>query len=156
MGDKQFSKIAFANAKSSSEVNRKFRTVVLVSQEQIDQKKEDPPFLHRFEKHIISIENFLSEEYIEIAKKIYAFIQKISTFNKNQKLIIALEHVLTNCELEEIEGLIYKIINDKKNSEYIEEKNSERKGRFYYKGSIKKNSANILPRYNSFSKIFWI
>ena len=87
MGDKQFSKIAFANAKSSSEVNRKFRTIVLVSQDQIDQKKEDPPFLHRFEKHIISIENFLSEEYVEIGKKIHSYIEKISTFNKNKKLI---------------------------------------------------------------------
>ena len=130
MGDKQFSKIAFANAKSSSEVNRKFRTIVLVSQEQIDQKKEDPPFLHRFEKHIISIENFLSEEYVEIGKKIFSDIEKISTFNKNKKLIIDLGHVLINCGLEEIEGLIYKIINDKKNAEFLQDKTKKEKEDF--------------------------
>ena len=138
MGDKQFSKIAFANEKSSSEVNRKFRTIVLVSQEQIDQKKEDPPFLHRFEKHIISIENFLTEEYIEIAKKIYIDIEKISTFNKNKKLIIDLEHVLINCGLEEIEGLIYKIINDKKNEEFIKDKSKKEKEEFIMKEFYKK------------------
>ena len=143
MGDKQFSKIAFANAKSSSEVNRKFRTIVLVSQEQIDQKKEDPPFLHRFEKHIISIENFLSQEYVEIAKKIYDNIQKIATFNKNKKLIIDLEHVLINCELEEIEGLIYKIINDKKNSEFIEDKSKKEKEEFITKKILEK----IVPTF---------
>lgn len=106
-------------------------------------KRKIHHFFHRFEKHIISIENFLTEEYIEIAKKIYIDIEKISTFNKNKKLIIDLEHVLINCGLEEIEGLIYKIINDKKNEEFIKDKSKKEKEEFIMKEFYKK----IVPTF---------
>ena len=53
MGDNYFSKIAFASSKFSSEVHRNFRVILLITQEQLDKMKVDPPRHNRFEKQIV-------------------------------------------------------------------------------------------------------
>ena len=87
MGNKQFARIAFEYAKISSEVNRNFHAVVLVNNIQIENLKLDPPFLNRFEKHIVSFRMLLDEEDIKIAQKITDYINLISTYNNNKKYI---------------------------------------------------------------------
>ena len=121
IGDKYFSKIAFANSKTSSEVNKKFRVILLVTKEKLNKMRIDPPLLNRFEKQIISFQDSLNDEQIELAKEISNSLEKIKTFNnKEKKLVYNLPDLLINCSKNEIEGLIYKIcrenedkINDK-------------------------------------------
>ena len=112
MGNKQFARIAFEYAKISSEVNRNFHVVVLVNNIQIQNLKLDPPFLNRFEKHIVSFRMLLDDEDISIGQKIYDYIKLIVTYNNNKKLKLDLEKLLINCKQHDIEGLIFKIKTD--------------------------------------------
>ena len=112
MGNKQFARIAFEYAKISSEVNRNFHVVVLVNNIQIQNLKLDPPFLNRFEKHIVSFRMLLDEEDINIGQKIYDYIKLIVTYNNNKKLKLDLGKLLINCKQHDIEGLIFKIKTD--------------------------------------------
>ena len=113
MGDKKYARIAFEYAKISSEVNKDFHVIVIIDINKLQNLKLDPPFLNRFEKHILNYRKLLSEKDIEIAKKIQDYISLISTFNNNEKLKLDLEKLLINCEKHNIEGLIFKIKNDK-------------------------------------------
>ena len=112
MGNKQFARIAFEYAKISSEVNRNFHVVVLVNNIQIQNLKLDPPFLNRFEKHIVSFRMLLDDEDINIGQKINDYIKLIVTYNGNKKLRLDLEKLLINCKQHDIEGLIFKIKTD--------------------------------------------
>ena len=125
MGDKRFARIAFEYAKISSEVNKDFHTVVIVNNKQIKDLKLDPPFLNRFEKHIVNFENLLEEKDIEIAKKIYEYISLIASFNDNPKLKLDLEKLFINCKLNNIEGLIFKIKNEQKDNEIFQKENPD-------------------------------
>ena len=132
MGDKKFARIAFETARISSEVNKNFHAIVIVGQNQIENLKLDPPFLNRFEKHIINFKMLLDKRDIEIAQNIYDFIDIIASFNKDPKLKIDLEKLLINCKLHNIEGLIFKIKNNLKqnmneNEELLKENNPEYK-----------------------------
>ena len=120
MGDKRFARIAFEYAKISSEVNRDFHVVVIVNNKQIKDLKLDPPFLNRFEKHIVNFEILLEEKDIEIAKRIYEYISRIASFNDNPKLRMDLEKLFINCKLHNIEGLIFKIKNEQKDNEIFQ------------------------------------
>ena len=121
MGDKKFARIAFEYAKISSEVNKDFHAIVIVNQNQIKNLKLDPPFLNRFEKHIVNFKMLLEEKDIEIAKKISEYIDLLSSFNNEKNLKIDLEKLLINCKLHNIEGLIFKIKNDQmKNNNNLE------------------------------------
>ena len=113
MGDKKFARIAFEYAKISSEVNKDFHAIVIVNKNQIKNLKLDPPFLNRFEKHLVNFKMLLEQKDIEIAKKISEYIEIISTFNNEKNLKIDLENLLINCEQHNIEGLIFKIKNSK-------------------------------------------
>ena len=113
IGDKYFSKIAFASSKSSSEVHRNFRVILLITQDQLDKMKVDPPLLNRFEKQIVSFKDSLNETQINLAQRISDSLEKIKTFNKKEKtLVYNLPELLINCTNDEIEGLIYKICNE--------------------------------------------
>ena len=126
MGDKKFARIAFEYAKISSEVNKDFHAIVIVNQNQIKNLKLDPPFLNRFEKHIVNFKMLLEPKDIEIAKKISEYIDLISSFNNENNLKIDLEKLLINCKQHNIEGLIFKIKNDQiKNKNNLNNENYE-------------------------------
>ena len=125
MGEKKFARIAFEYAKISSEVNKNFHVIVLVNNHQIENLKMDPPFLNRFEKHIINFNILLEERDKDIAKKITNYIELISSFNNNPHLKIDLDNLLINCRLHNIEGLIYKIKNNINDKNEILIKNGE-------------------------------
>ena len=121
MGEKKFARIAFEYAKVSSEVNNDFHVVVIVNEEQKKKLSLDPPFLNRFEKHIIKYNMLLDEKDIEISKKIFDYIELIASFNNNQKLKIDLDKLLANCQDHQIQSLIFKIKNDLKEGKKEEE-----------------------------------
>ena len=125
MGDKRYARIAFEYAKISSEVNKDFHVVVIVNRNQIKNLKLDPPFLNRFEKHIVNFNMLLEDKDLAISKKISDYLDLISSFNNNKKLKIDLERLLINCKRHNIEGLIFKIKNDLLNK--IKNEKEERK-----------------------------
>ena len=166
MGNKQFARIAFEYAKISSEVNRNFHAVVLVNNIQIENLKLDPPFLNRFEKHIVSFRMLLDEEDIKIAQKITDYINLISTYNNNKKLKLDLDKLLINCKQHDIEGLIFKIKND--NPKLLNDKGTNEYESFIIKEVFKKivptfcqdiivslMSSNISIKYNQFNEIIF-
>ena len=125
IGNKYFSKISFAHSRASTEVNKNFRVILLITKQQLDKMKVDPPLLNRFEKQIVSFKDSLNPNQIILAENITKFFDKIRTFNGNEKkLIYNLPDLMFNCNRDEIEGLIYKIsnINKDKNldNKYIE------------------------------------
>jgi hypothetical protein len=111
-------------SKSLSLVNDNFKVIVLVDQGKLP--KEDPPFLNRFEKHIISFLNILNSKLISIADEIYSVLKELLDLlnlnysndtenkknNKNQNGPILNKNIkfITN---EEVRGLVY--IASKKN-----------------------------------------
>ena len=120
MGDKKFARIAFEYSKISSEVNKDFHVIIIVNNNKIQELKLDPPFLNRFEKHLINFRMLLEERDIEIARKVSEYIMIISSYNNNENLKLDLGKLLINCEQHDIEGLIFKIKNDNQIQEGIE------------------------------------
>ena len=116
MGKKNYARIAVGGSNSTiSLVNDGFKCIILVDQNSIG--KEEPPFLNRFEKHIISFEYLLPKKIGDDAKAIYNLIQDFVKMkieiagddnkNNNYKLLYDIEELLVNCDEEEIQGIIY-------------------------------------------------
>ena len=142
MGNKQYARIAFEYAKISSEVNRNFHVIVLVNNLQIQQLKLDPPFLNRFEKHIINYNMLLEKEDLAIISKINDYIKLIATFNKNEnKLRLDLDKLLINCKPHDIAGLVFKLKNE--NPDIVKEIGNERYEEFMVDSIFKK----IVPTF---------
>jgi len=85
IGNKYFSKIAFASSKSSTEVHKNFRVIFLITQQQLDKMKVAPPLLNRFEKQIVSFKNSLNENQINLAENLINYFEKIRTFYRRRK-----------------------------------------------------------------------
>ena len=107
LGGKKFARIAFANYKSYSLVNDNFRAIVLVDEEQIKEKMEDPPFLNRFEKHSFSFEYLMNEMELKITNKILKYMDLVLSFNKNKKCKLDLKKQILWYSNEEIKGIIF-------------------------------------------------
>ena len=115
LGGKKFARIVFANYKSYSVVNDEFRAIVLVDEEQIMQKMEDPPFLNRFEKHTFSYDNLMEEMELKITNQIINYLELVLSYNnKNCKLDLEKQVIWYN--KEEIKGLVFKEYNKLKNN----------------------------------------
>ena len=112
MGDKKYARIAFEYAKISSEINKDFRVIIIVNQEKIEELKLDPPFLNRFEKHIIDFRMLLNNKDIQISRKITNYLE-IMCGEKNKDLKINLNNLLVNSKEHNLDGLIFKIKHDK-------------------------------------------
>ena len=124
VGGKKYSKISLGSSHDVKfEVNKDLRFIILLDPEQI--LNQDPPFLNRFEKHIISFDYILESNENKLALNIFNKINTLSEpkdVNKNQ-LEVNLSKQLINFDLEEIKGLLYKYKienNEKKELNYIE------------------------------------
>ena len=111
---KNYARIAMGSTNNTfSLVNDGFKCIVLVDDKSLE--KQMPPFLNRFEKHVISFEYLLTEEFIKQAKAIYELIQDFAKIHlKESKLKIKynLKDLLINCDEEEIRGIIYSKISE--------------------------------------------
>ena len=120
VSDKNYARIALGSSNNTfSLVNDNFKCIVLVDQNVIDD--EEPPFLNRFEKHIISFEYLLKDKMLEPAEEIYQTILNITKMFLPKEEIFELHYnindLLLNCDKEEIYGIIY--------SRYCELRNKE-------------------------------
>ena len=100
-------------SRSLSLVNDNFKVIVLVDKKNIS--NEDPPFLNRFEKHIISFTNILSSKLISLSDEIYSTLKEIISFkfsmnpndNNNNNQITKLNKNIKFISKEEVRGLVY-------------------------------------------------
>ena len=100
--------VHLGQSKSLSLVDDNFKVIVLVDKKQIN--NQEPPFLNRFEKHIIDFNNLLSQELIDIADNIYNVLTdiiKIKADNKDINLEKKFEKYLYFIREEEIKSLVY-------------------------------------------------
>ena len=119
MGTKNYARIAIGNSNNTlSFVNKNFRCLILVDQNSIEEQQ--PPFLNRFEKHMISFEYLLPKKIAENVEKIYENIYQFIEEPDDEKLKLSynLKTLLVNCDKEEIQGIAYKKYNENKDISY--------------------------------------
>ena len=111
---KNYARLAMGSSNNTfSLVNDGFKCIVLMDETGL--KNAKPPFWNRFEKHIISFEYLLSNDFIKQADDIYKLIQDFVNINlQDNKLDIKfnLKKLLINCDQEEIQGIIYNKISE--------------------------------------------
>ena len=84
-------------------VNKKFRCIILLEKKEVNE--QDPPFLNRFEKHLMSFNFLLTEKQKKIAKELYEEIKEITTLPENKTI----SPLLVNINIEEIRCLIFEL-----------------------------------------------
>ena len=117
MNGKNFARISIGSSFSTySDVDDNFKCIVDVNIDEI--KKQEPPFLNRFEKHILKIENLLGEKLTNISNIIKGIVDKLISNSQDYKNInYDISKILINCDLEQIQALVYKVYNDKDNEQ---------------------------------------
>ena len=121
VGKKNYARIALGYTTNAySLVNDKFRCIVNVEDDKI--KKEEPPFLNRFEKHMISFENLLDENCIKKSKDIYNILVELTQNNDPEQAFLGINYdlkdIFINLDQEEINAYIYKINKGKQLSQF--------------------------------------
>ena len=103
-------------------VHDEFRCIVDVNNNQI--KEEEPPFLNRFEKHIISLDNCLTKDLVDESLNIYNKLKEMIKLDKNAYKGISydLEKIFINFNLEEIQAIMYEALQRKVDKEQMFDK----------------------------------
>ena len=103
-GNSYYAKIVLDSTTNEKHiVNKDFRCIILLDQRDVD--KQDPPFLNRFEKHIISFKYLLTEKQNDIARELLKEIKDLTTI-PNEKEKEKIHPLLVNINIEEIRCLI--------------------------------------------------
>ena len=92
-------------------VNDKFRCIILLNKNNVNE--QDPPFLNRFEKHLISFQYLLNDEQNRIAEELYEEIKDLTTIPE----IKGIKPLLVNINVEEIRSLILELSTKEENIE---------------------------------------
>ena len=103
-GDSNYARIVLDSTTNERRiVNKNFRCIVLLEQRNVDE--QDPPFLNRFEKHLMSFRYLLTEQQNNLAKKLFNEIKELAVIPENKN-----DHpLLVNINIEEIRCLILNI-----------------------------------------------
>ena len=99
---KKYAEISMRDVTSPSFVNDALKIIILIDQKALE--RQDPPFINRFEKHIISFDALLSKEEMEISNK---FFEIKNLFQMIDGIKCNPENELINFYKEEINGLIF-------------------------------------------------
>ena len=122
LGNKKFARIAIGSSTSTfSIVSDNFRCIVNVDENQI--LEEEPPFLNRFEKHIVTFDNLLKDELIKESKKIHDILMELIIYDKDiyKGINYDLKEIFVNSDLEEIQGIVYHTEINKKGTQDIKQ-----------------------------------
>ena len=124
IGDKNYARLSVGYSNNSfSLVNNEFKCIILVDAKQIS--KEEPPFLNRFEKHIIDFEYLLTNEQIDLSNKIMNLRKNLEILQlemmDNKNLKYDMKKLFINFNKEEIQGIIYYLSKKKISNEDIED-----------------------------------
>ena len=107
MGKKKFARIALGYSNNVfAQVNDKFRCVVLIDEMEI--QKQDPPFLNRFEKHIVTFDFLIVDELKKRVNEINKLLQDfIIPKDPTRVITLDISKMLINCDNDEINALVY-------------------------------------------------
>ena len=108
-GDSNYARIVLDSTTNERRVvNKNFRCIVLL--EQKDVEEQDPPFLNRFEKHLMSFGYLLTEQQNILAKSIYNEFKDLAIIPENKDLL----PLYVNINIEEIRCILLNIasLND--------------------------------------------
>ena len=106
-GDSQYARIVLDSTTNERHiVNKNFRCIVLLEKSEVDE--QDPPFLNRFEKHLMSFEYLLTERQNYLAKEICKEIKDLTSIQENKDIL----PFLVNINIEEIRCLILKLASN--------------------------------------------
>ena len=86
-------------------VNDKFRIIILVDKRFVN--KFDLAFLNRLEKMYLSFDNLLDPQLSEISREIIQVLNLKETVLEYKKANYSLEDLLINCDVPNIQGLVY-------------------------------------------------
>ena len=120
VGKKNYARLAVGSTTNNfALINNNFKCIINVDDDKID--KEEPPFLNRFEKHILSLDNLLSQELIELSNNIKSILDELIICDNKvyNGIDYDLKSLLINCSLDEIKALIYQANKEGKNKEEI-------------------------------------
>ena len=110
---KNYARIAIGSSNNAfSFVHDNFRCIVNVDEDLVNE--EEPPFLNRFEKHIVSFEYLLNNESKKESVRIKGILDELCSFDKNdfKGINYDLRKTIVNSDLEEIQGIIYQKIKN--------------------------------------------
>ena len=115
IGTKKYTRLC-NNNNTFSFINNSFKCIVIVDERR--NENQQPPFLNRFEKHIINYEYLLNEEEISVSNDIMALKENLENIvSKNQiKLNYDIVRFFINYTKEEIQGIIYHLKKNTKKS----------------------------------------
>ena len=124
VNNKNYARIAIGSSTNAfSFVNDNFRCIVNVDYKQIND--EEPPFLNRFEKQIVSFDYLLDKELLKESEEIYNKLNELITYDQNvfKGINYDLKKIFPNFDLEEIQGIMYQAskISNKKKQDIIDE-----------------------------------
>ena len=120
VGKKNYARLAVGSTTNNfALINNNFKCIINVDDDKID--KEEPPFLNRFEKHILSLDNLLSQELIELSNNIKSILDELIICDNKvyNGIDYDLKSLLINCSLDEIKALIYQANKEGKSKEEI-------------------------------------
>ena len=122
IGGKNYARLSVGYSTNTfSFVNTGFKCIVLVDEKQISE--QEPPFLNRFEKHIIDFEYLLNNEQINLSRRIMNIRKNLEEMKiiNGKKLKYDISKLFINFNKEEIQGIIYYLCEKKKSFEDIED-----------------------------------
>ena len=99
---KKYTEISIRDVTTSALIDDNLRIIVLIPKEVLS--LQDPPFLNRFEKYVISYDSLLNQKQKDEAKK---FLENKNIFEVDEKLKIIPKYELINFSEEEIKGIIF-------------------------------------------------
>ena len=120
VGSKNYARLAVGSTTNNfALINNNFKCIINVDNDKID--KEEPPFLNRFEKHILSLDNLLSEELIEQSNIIKSILDELIIYDNItfKSIEYDLKSLLINCSLDEIKALIYQANKEGKSKDEL-------------------------------------
>ena len=122
VSEKNYARLSVGYSNNTfSLVNNEFKCIVYVNEKDIEY--EEPPFLNRFEKHIIDFEYLLNSREINFSEKImniFKNLKEIKLLN-GKKLNYDISKLFINFKKEEIQGIIYYLSKKNKTIEDIED-----------------------------------
>ena len=121
-------------------IDKKFRIIIMVDEKFID--KEESPFLNRFEKMKVSIDELLTDIKQNLTKKLlndeFDFESKIKKIESKNKLNYDLRDLLIGCKEGDIKGLVFDYNED------IEEPDNKKEESI--KAHVIKKTVKLIPQ----------
>ena len=110
LSNKNYARLAVgSNINTFAYIDNEFKCIIDVDSNKIDE--QEPPFLNRFEKHILSLDNILDEELIKESENIKLILDDLIVCDKEiyKGINYDLSKLLINCNIDEIKTIVYKM-----------------------------------------------